>query len=244
VEGVNPEINTDKRVLLSRMEELGFRPDIVKALEELDRKVYAAEKPLDFKSCMDLARTIFEEIVEDAGRRAVAVKGISLPPASVKGNFSPWKKLLVETGVLPGADGEFFQSFYNYLSTAGAHRLGSQPEQVRVARNIVIEVGLLVVGRVQALIGAARKAKKRLPAPRSDDPFSGIAASQSTAPLPSALPAGYVASLMLQQGESPVYVQRQLGQSSIKLTVDTYGKAPKWYQKQVRALRMFSKCPI
>jgi integrase len=32
------------------------------------------------------------------------------------------------------------------------------------------------------------------------------------------------ASLMLQAGESPVYVQRQLGHASIKLTVDTYGK--------------------
>ena len=32
------------------------------------------------------------------------------------------------------------------------------------------------------------------------------------------------ASLLLQQGESAVYVQRQLGHASIKLTVDTYGK--------------------
>ena len=32
------------------------------------------------------------------------------------------------------------------------------------------------------------------------------------------------ASLMLQQGESPVYVQRQLGHASIQLTVDTYGR--------------------
>jgi integrase len=32
------------------------------------------------------------------------------------------------------------------------------------------------------------------------------------------------ASLLLQQGESPVYVQRQLGHASIKLTVDTDGK--------------------
>jgi hypothetical protein len=30
------------------------------------------------------------------------------------------------------------------------------------------------------------------------------------------------ASLLLQQGESPAYVQRQLGHSSIQLTVDTY----------------------
>jgi integrase len=32
------------------------------------------------------------------------------------------------------------------------------------------------------------------------------------------------ASLLLQQGESPAYVQRQLGHAGIKLTVDTYGK--------------------
>lgn len=32
------------------------------------------------------------------------------------------------------------------------------------------------------------------------------------------------ASLLLQQGESPAYVQRQLGHASIKLTCDTYGK--------------------
>jgi integrase len=32
------------------------------------------------------------------------------------------------------------------------------------------------------------------------------------------------ASLLLQQGESPVYVQRQLGHHSITLTVDTYGR--------------------
>ncbi len=32
------------------------------------------------------------------------------------------------------------------------------------------------------------------------------------------------ASLLLQQGVSPAYVQRQLGHASIQLTVDTYGK--------------------
>ena len=32
------------------------------------------------------------------------------------------------------------------------------------------------------------------------------------------------ASLLLQQGESPAFVQQQLGHSSIKLTVDTYGR--------------------
>ncbi|MCC6968406.1 MAG: integrase [Nitrospira sp.] len=40
---------------------------------------------------------------------------------------------------------------------------------------------------------------------------------------PHCLPHTY-ASLLLQQGESIVYVRRQLGYASIQLTVDTYGK--------------------
>jgi hypothetical protein len=41
-----------------------------------------------------------------------------------------------------------------------------------------------------------------------------------------------VASLLLQQGESPVYVMEQLGHASIRLTVDTYGK---WLPKGNKA---------
>lgn len=45
------------------------------------------------------------------------------------------------------------------------------------------------------------------------------------------------ASLLLQMEVSPVYVQRQLGHSSIKLTVDTYGRwLPVWGKGSVDRL--------
>lgn len=53
-EGQNPEINTDKQALVSRLEAVGFRKDIVAALQSFDVKLYAAGTPLDFKGCMDL----------------------------------------------------------------------------------------------------------------------------------------------------------------------------------------------
>jgi integrase len=37
---------------------------------------------------------------------------------------------------------------------------------------------------------------------------------------------------MLQQGESLIYVQRQLGHASINLTADTYGKWLPWAIKR------------
>lgn len=83
-EGVNPEINTDKQTLVSRMEELGFRKDIIEALRELDRKLYAAGKPLDFKASMDLARTKKAAAVVKLSYRLLA--GRTLVP----GNSFSW----------------------------------------------------------------------------------------------------------------------------------------------------------
>jgi len=150
-EGQNPEINTDKQVLVSRLEALGFRQEIVKALDQLDVKLYSAGTPLDFKGCMDLLRTIYEKIFEDAAKAASTKVARPLPQT---GAFQPWRQYLENENVITRDEGEVAQKLYNYLSNAGAHRLGSEPEQARVTKNIVIELGLMVVGRVQTLAGA------------------------------------------------------------------------------------------
>jgi len=149
-EGANPEINTDKQTLITRMEQLGFRRDIVEALRELDRKLLEAGKPLDFKGCMDVVRTIYEELVEDAAKAAARLTKTTEPSGKLK-DFQPWKDLLVTAKVLTSEEADILQKFYNYFSNVGTHRLGSQQEHVRVAKNTVIEWGLLLVGRVQAL---------------------------------------------------------------------------------------------
>lgn len=148
--GVNPELNTDREELVSRMEGLGFRRDIADALQQLEPKLLAAGTPLDFKGCMDIIRTIFEEIVEDAGKKAAAFTGTAIPSGKLK-DFQPWKDLLATTRVLTPDEADLFQKLYNYISNVGAHKLGSSQEHARVAKNTVIEWSLLVVGRVQAL---------------------------------------------------------------------------------------------
>jgi hypothetical protein len=143
-EGHNPEINADKLELVSRMSQLGFRPEIAKTLQEIDGKILAATTPLDFKNCIDSMRTVYEEIVEDAAKTGAP------PPASPpKRDFQPWNQALMNRGILTPDEGELSQKLYNYLSNASTHRLGSAPEQLRVTKNVVIELALLVLGRVQ-----------------------------------------------------------------------------------------------
>lgn len=148
-EGTNPEINSDKQVLLSRMTHLKFRPEIVSAFEALDLKIFQAGKPIEFKTCIDLVRTIYEEIVEDSAR-AVAVKK-NLPVLTYTAPFQPWNLFLQNNHILTSEEADLTQKLYNYLSVTGTHRLGSEPEQVRVCRNTVVEICLLIAGRVAAL---------------------------------------------------------------------------------------------
>lgn len=150
LQAVNPEINTDREVLVSRLEQFGFRREIVEGLTDVDRRIMAAGTALDFKACVDLLRTIFEEIIEDGAKKAAHVKRVTLPTGQL-GPFQPWKDLLVRTDVLTREEGEVFQKMYNYLSVVGTHTLGSHVEHARVAKNVVIELSLLVVGRVQAV---------------------------------------------------------------------------------------------
>jgi len=147
-EGQNPEINTDKQELISRLEALGFRKEIVNALAEFDKQLYSAGKPLEFKVCMDLLRTIYEETIEDAAKAVATKRAKPLPSA---GAFHPWCQYLENESVITSDEGALAQKLYNYLSNAGAHILGSAPEQVRLSRNFVVELSLMVVGRVQSV---------------------------------------------------------------------------------------------
>ncbi len=148
-EGQNPEINTDKQELVSRLEALGFRKEIVSALAEFDKQFYSAGKPLEFKGCMDLLRTIYEEIIEDSAKATATKRGKMAPQYGKP--FQPWCQYLVTEAIITTEEGELAQKLYNYLSNAATHQLGSEPEQARVTKNFVIELGLLIVGRVQAI---------------------------------------------------------------------------------------------
>jgi hypothetical protein len=148
LEGENPEINTDKRDLTIQMGRLGFRSAIADAFGEVDKKLSAAAGPFDFKGCMDLLRTAFEEMMEDAAKQIGNKRPRPLPQGSRLNHFAPWREYLEAENVLTKDQGGMTQQLYNYLSNAGSHQLGAGPKTARLSKNMVIELGLMVVEEV------------------------------------------------------------------------------------------------
>lgn len=146
----NPEINTDRRTLVSRLEQLGFSGTLTSAINEVEKKIRAAATELDFRGCMDLLRVIFEETFEESSKRIE--KQVGKPAPDGAGNFQPFKQYLENAGLLTPHESDVCQKLYNYLSQAGSHSLMSAPEQLRVSKNTVVEWSLLLVGRVQEYV--------------------------------------------------------------------------------------------
>lgn len=132
---------------MSRLETIGFRKTITTAIEEAEKRITNAATSLDYKSVMDLVRTIYEEVFEDAGTAVAKLRNKSIP--SSRNHFARFREFLVSENILNSDEGELSQKLYNYLSNAGSHALSGAPEQARVTKNIVIELCLLVLGRVQ-----------------------------------------------------------------------------------------------
>jgi hypothetical protein len=127
---------------MSRMAQLGFRADIAAVLQELDSKVLGATTPLDFKSCMEAMRTVYEEIVEDAAKASGYARRRRQRRTSSRGT----------TGSSASASSRRMKASCPRSSTTTSRTPGrTAPEQLRVTKNMVIELGLLIVGRVQAL---------------------------------------------------------------------------------------------
>lgn len=90
VEGHNPEINTDRETVVSRLAALGFPKDVEDALEEVDAKLRAADSPFDFKGCIDLVRTVFEGVLQHSAVAVSRKASQSLPAGPSVGNFAPY----------------------------------------------------------------------------------------------------------------------------------------------------------
>lgn len=144
----NPAIDTDRRVLLSRLEDLGFDRRLPHALGEVERRATSATTPFDFKAAVDLLRAFFESFVQEAARR-VAASGARQLPAGEPRPFATWKDYLRNAGVITTNEAELLQKLYNYLSIEGTHNLGTGLEQFNVSRVTIVEWCMMIAGRIQ-----------------------------------------------------------------------------------------------
>ena len=131
-EGRNPAVDTDRQVLLSRLQARGFSDLLSTTLDEIEQRAAIAATPTDVKTVMDLLRSFYENFAREAYGKLETTVGKSVP----SGSFQPYKQYLENAGLIVADESAILQSVYNFLSNQGAHKLTSAPEQLRVAHAV------------------------------------------------------------------------------------------------------------
>ncbi|PYR55918.1 MAG: hypothetical protein DMF85_18135, partial [Acidobacteria bacterium] len=132
-------LRSRRRVLLSRLEGLGFSPRLTEALHEVDKRESGAGSELDFKAAMYLLRSFLEAFVHEAAVRVSGRSEVQLPQGDILKPFAPWKDYLRNASLITRQEEELLQKLYGYLSAESVHALGTGPEQLRFSRVTVIE---------------------------------------------------------------------------------------------------------
>jgi hypothetical protein len=139
---MNLEVNQDKAVVESYLRNLGFNKTLVESLNYAE-DLYRSPSPFQLKSSMGHLRSFLENLHAEAAGRVAKKANISSP--------SSWGANILclrQNGIMSVAEEQFLASLYKLISDQAVHPLSVEREYARVARNVVIEYGLVLLSRM------------------------------------------------------------------------------------------------
>lgn len=148
LKGINYEINQDQKQLQNFITEFGFNKELNEAILKINEMLYNAKDPFDFKSCIDLIRTLFEKLCISIALEIEKKKKIAPLQVPING-MGVARQYLCKISFLLKEEDNLIDRLYYFLSDKGAHTLQSEKEYSRISRNLVIELGLFLAEKLK-----------------------------------------------------------------------------------------------
>src|SRR5260370_41851832 len=146
LEGLTLEINQDRDIVQSYLLQLGFSKDLIECLNVAEQLYRSSGTNFDLKSCIGHLRSFLENLEKEAMPGAVATYGGNLPKT--------WGEVLSylrQNRVLTKPEERLASGLYTLMSGEAVHPLIAEREYARLARNMVIEYGLLFLRKLDRL---------------------------------------------------------------------------------------------
>lgn len=152
LEGVNLEINRDQEQLKLTLKEFNFNPDLIKAIDKIEQNLASGEDKFDFKVCIDLIRTFFNDLYASIALEIISKTGIS-PSEAIEGSKKMGKAIDYlhsnKVAFVSQEEHDVIVAFNSFLSYKGVHSLTSEKEYARISKNMAIEIGIFLVQRLK-----------------------------------------------------------------------------------------------
>lgn len=144
----NLEINQDRQTLTGGLTKFGFGKELIESLEHAENEYRKADSKFDFKTAVDHNRSFLEVLLWETAGKVANIR---------KENLTARQKYPVEvrdylwsSGFLSDRFHKLCEAFYHFASEQSTHQLASGRETARVVRNMNIELGLLIIRRLES----------------------------------------------------------------------------------------------
>lgn len=151
IKGINIEINQDKKSVSEKIRALDFGEKYNEALDEIDKYLNTDTSNVLNSGMINILRVFMHDMVMDIAGNISSKKGEEIPktaetPIGNSRNYIRQELKLSEN------EHKFINNFIGILHSEGGHAFTSNKEYFRLARNIAIEIILLLLSKYEQLV--------------------------------------------------------------------------------------------
>jgi len=147
-EDVNLEVNQDKYVVEGFLEKFRFSEPLLNALREAEKQSSPGSSEVELKASMGHLRSFLEHLHAEAIPRIAFTVRATRP---LDARWGAGIEFLASVNFLSDQEKNFATGLYTLISDQAVHRLIARREYARLARNVVIEYGLLFLRKLEKL---------------------------------------------------------------------------------------------
>jgi hypothetical protein len=152
LKGISSEINQDKRQLVRKYQELKLDSKLIEALERIDFEIEESGSGFDYSKSIAHVRNIYEESLRQFATGVRDKKKLAIPQWTERGKMGEAISYFRSIGLISRKEEQLLHGFSGFLSEAGSHRLASEKYEVRIAKNILVEICSYLVDKVDTFL--------------------------------------------------------------------------------------------
>lgn len=149
IKGVNIEINRDKKEVESIIKYLEFDDKYNKLLNDIDSFINTESEVLSSGMISNL-RSFMEDLLTDLAKRIASLEDAEIPKYEGLGEMGCIRRYLKIKLELSDNDNNLINKYIDVLHSEGGHSFVSNKDYFRLARNIGIEIVLLLLSKYKS----------------------------------------------------------------------------------------------
>ena len=152
--GVSTEINQDKNQLIRKYRDLKLSRNLIDGFEKLDAETEQTGSRFSYSKSIGFVRNLYEESLREFALKIRDITGEDIPNWKDKGemgvaiSYFRSKKI----NIISEKELLFLTGFSGLLSDSGSHRLTSERYEVRIAKNVLVEICSYLFNKIENFI--------------------------------------------------------------------------------------------